>query len=134
MQQWDEMLSRVNQENSFMRHNGIRAVSVSTEQAVTETEVDERSLNPYRIAHGGLYFTMMDIAAGMAARADGRRYVTLNCSTNFHKPAQPGTALRAVGRVTQRSRGVCVVEAEVRGTADQLLYASGSFCMYCTER
>ena len=117
-----------------MRHNGIRAVSVSMEQAATEAEVTEHLLNPYRLAHGGLYFSMMDIAAGMAARADGRRYVTLNCSTNFHKPAVSGMVLRAVGHVTQRSRGVCVVQAEVRGSADDLLYASGTFCMHCIER
>lgn len=133
MQQYEEMLARVNQDNSFMRHNGIRAVSISLEGAETEVEVGEDLLNPYRLAHGGLYFTMMDIASGIAARADGRRYVTLSSSTNFHKSAMAGTFLRAVSRVVQRSRGVCVVQAEVRD-ASGILYASGTFCMYCTDR
>lgn len=132
-QQYEEMLARVNQDNSFMRHNGIRAVAVSLKEAETEAKVSEEMLNPYRLAHGGLYFTMMDIASGVAARADGRRYVTLNCSTSFHKSAVEGMVLRAVGRVVQRSRAVCVVQAEVRDTAG-VLYASGSFCMYCTDR
>lgn len=127
-----DLLEHANATNSFMRHNGIQAIAVSLDKGVTEAVVEPHLLNPNGQAHGGLYFTLMDTAAGLVARADGRRYVTLNCTTSFHRPALSGR-LRAVGRVTQRTRGICVVQAEVRDDAETL-YASGIFTMYCLDR
>lgn len=132
MSQSDELLERISQGNYFMHHNGIKAVFADLERGVTEAEVLPHLLNPNGQAHGGLYFAMMDTAAGLAARADGRRYVTLNCSTSFHKSALSGL-LRATGRVTQRTRSICVVQTETRDDAGTL-YASGTFTMYCLDR
>ena len=55
----------------------------------------ENHLNPYGIVHGGLLFTMMDVAGGYAARTldsgETIRCVTQNASTVFLHPGKPGT-------------------------------------------
>ena len=65
----------------------------------------ENHLNPYGIVHGGLLFTMMDVAGGYAARTldsgETIRCVTQNASTVFLHPGKPGT-LTAEGDVIRR--------------------------------
>ena len=65
----------------------------------------ENHLNPYGIVHGGLLFTMMDVAGGYAARTldsgETIRCVTQNASTVFLHPGKPGM-LTAEGDVIRR--------------------------------
>ena len=79
--------------NGFIRHNGIRIVSVDEERSVLEAEITDNSV------HGGFLYTMADTAAGAFARIKyGRRNVTLNGSMNYLRPTTHSRTLTAVGR------------------------------------
>ena len=70
--------------NGFIRHNGIRIVSVDEERSVLEAEITDNSRNVWGSVHGGFLYTMADTAAGAFARIKyGRRNVTLNGSMNW---------------------------------------------------
>lgn len=70
--------------NGFIRHNGIRIVSVDEERSVLEAEITDNSRNVWGSVHGGFLYTMADTAAGAFARIRyGRRNVTLNGSMNY---------------------------------------------------
>lgn len=116
-------------ETDFLQHNGIRIVEATPDHTQVDAQITEQSQNIYGIVHGGLYFTMMDSAAGVTARLDGRRYVTLDSTTHFYKSASHGS-LHATAKVIRRGRTVCVVGAEVHGDSGELL-ADGSFSMFC---
>ncbi len=116
-------------ETDFLKHNGIHIIEATPDHTLVEAQITEQSQNIYGIVHGGVYFTMMDSAAGVTARLDGRRYVTLDASTHFYKSASSGL-LHATAQVVRRGRTVCVVSAEVHNDAGTLL-ADGSFSMFC---
>ena len=70
--------------NGFIRHNGIRIVSVDEERSVLEAEIT---------------YTVAATAAGAFARIRyGRRNVTLNGSMNYLRPTTHSKTLTAVGR------------------------------------
>lgn len=115
--------------NEFMKHNGVSVVAVTSDTAKTTLTVAPQSLNPYGIVHGGALFTLMDVAAGVAARADGRRYVTLDSSVHFLKSVGRGL-LYGTASVVHRGRSVCVVDTEVTAQEGVLL-CRGSFTMFC---
>ena len=50
--------------NGFIRHNGIRIVSVDEERSVLEAEITDNSRNVWGSVHGGFLYTMADTAAG----------------------------------------------------------------------
>lgn len=85
--------------NGFIRHNGIRIVSVDEERSVLEAEITDNSRNVWDSVHGGFLYTMADTAAGAFARIRyGRRNVTLNGSMNYLRPTTHSKTLTAVGR------------------------------------
>ena len=96
--------------NGFIRHNGIRIVSVDEERSVLEAEITDNSRNVWGSIHGGFLYTMADTAAGAFARIRyGRRNVTLNGSMNYLRPTK--MCIRDRHRAPQSrpapARGVC---------------------------
>ncbi len=84
--------------------------------------------NLYHVAHGGAMASVADTAMGVACASLGRRVVTLELNMNFIKSAEPGTQVRALGRVIHNGRSTLVVECDVLGEADSvLLKARGTF-------
>lgn len=121
----------ISEHNEFMKHNGIQIVQIFADTAVTRLIVGAKTLNPYGMVHGGALFTLMDVAAGVAARTDHRRYVTLSSDLHFCKSARQGV-LQATAKVIHRGRTICLVDAQVTG-AGGLVLSRGSFTMFCVD-
>lgn len=92
----------------------------------------ENHLNPYGTVHGGLLFTMMDVAGGFAARTldsgETVRCVTQNASTVFLRPGVPGT-VTAEGDVIRRGGRIIVATVCVYD-AERNLLTKGEFTYY----
>lgn len=87
------------------------------------------TLNPMRGVHGGWYGTLLDSALGCAVMTKvprGSIYTTLEYKINITRAIPIGTLVRAVARVDHAGRTTAVAIGEIRGTADNKLYATGS--------
>lgn len=122
----------INSRNEFMNHNNIKVVSVTDNYAQVELEINSKSLNPYGIVHGGAYYTMADCAAGMLARTDGRKYLTLNSSINYIKSVSSGK-IKAVSNIEHRGSSTCVVSVKITNENEDLL-AKATFTMFCVGK
>lgn len=120
------------EKNEFMNYNHIHLKEIAPERVVTELTVVKESLNPYGIIHGGALYTMGDCAAGIAARSDGRRYVTLSSSFNFLRSGQMGDTIQAAGTIRHRGRTTCLVDVDITDTMGRLL-ANGSYTFFCID-
>jgi acyl-CoA thioesterase len=116
--------------NAFMQYNHIRLGQVEPDRVTMELTVEEEHLNPYGFIHGGALFTMADNACGMAARTDGRQYVTQSSAFTFLHSGVLGDTICMEGKVRRRGKTTCFVEANATNQAGELL-ASGSFTFYC---
>ena len=95
VENYQEMLQ--NESNGFIRHNGIRIISVDEEKSVLKAEVTDLSRNVWGGVHGGFLYTMADTAAGAFARIKyGRRNVTLSGSINYLRSAAHAKMLTAI--------------------------------------
>ena len=77
-------------------------------------------------------FGALICAAGMAARGDGRLYVTQSAHMNFIRNRKEGT-LYARAKVVNRGRTVVIVRVEIVDEKDCLL-AEGTMDMFCVEK
>lgn len=85
--------------------------------------------NPMGGVHGGWYGTILDSALGCAVMTTvprGRFYTTLEYKVNVTRALPVGTEAEALSWVTHAGRTTAVASAELRGVADQTLYATGS--------
>ena len=114
--------------NNYMTNNDIEVVDSGIDFATTRVEFSEKLTNYYGYFHGGLYFSMADSAAGIAARSNGSNYVTLNANINFMVAVKSGH-IYAKARVISRTSKICLVEVNIFDYHYRL-FNSGTYTMY----
>ena len=87
VENYQEMLS--SEHSGFIRHNGIRVVSVDEEKSVLTADVTPENSNIWGGVHGGDAFARINY---------GQHNVTLNGSINYLRSTVQSKALTAVGR------------------------------------
>lgn len=84
--------------------------------------------NAAGVIQGGILTAMLDSALGQALRAalgPDERFVTLEVSTRFLRPARPGRIV-AEARVIRRGRSTAVIQAEIWSPEGDLLAVATS--------
>lgn len=78
----DKMLA----EDKFSEWLGIKAILVEQGHCILKMKVRDEMVNGFRIAHGGIAFSLADSALAFASNAYGRLSVALECSISFAIP------------------------------------------------
>lgn len=112
---------------------GISVNRLGNGYAEASLKVDEKTLNPMGMAHGGTVFTLCDVAAGSAAAARGIMAVTLDSSIDYYKSAPRGDVITAVATERKRGKNVSVFHVEVCNQNDVRI-AEARFNMYYTQK
>lgn len=119
--------------NGFIRHNGIRIVSVDEEKSVLKAEVTDAARNVWGNVHGGFLYTMADTAAGALIRLKyGRRNVTLDGSISYLRPTAGVKELTAVGREVKVGAHIGFLEVELKSETG-VLVARAQINMYLLD-
>ena len=115
----------------FLDEIGIELVSMGNGKAEISLLLEERHLNSWHVAHGGVVLTMLDVAMSMAGRSldpQARAGVTVEMKTTFMQPAgEAGCRIIATGWVMHRSTTLVFCEAEVRTVSGFAAKALGTF-------
>ncbi len=121
-----------NEHDMFSINSGMKLVELREEYAKVELTISENSLNFMGSIHGGLLYTMADVAAGAAMAFCGKQVVTLNASTEYIKPAISGKVI-AEGKVIAHGKTIGRCEVEVQGE-DGTLYSKSHITMFITNK
>ncbi|MBI3350793.1 MAG: PaaI family thioesterase [Burkholderiales bacterium] len=117
----------------FVQQLGFTLHAIGDGEAELRLTVSEQHLNSWRVAHGGVVMTLLDVAMAHAARSVNRHLpdlgpgvVTVEMKTSFMRPGEG--ELRAVGRLLHRSTTMAFCEGSVFGADDKLCaHATGTF-------
>ena len=71
----DEINKMFSEQKGFISNNNIKVEEVKENYAKLSSTIEEKSLNPYGIVHGGLLFGLADTAMGIAAKTTGQNAV-----------------------------------------------------------
>lgn len=78
-------------ESPFVDMLGVQLVTAKDGKSEILLPLDERHMNTWSIAHGGVTMTLADVALAMAARSltdDGVGVVTVEMKVNFMQPGR----------------------------------------------
>lgn len=92
-----EVLRRYFARDLFARHVGIELIDAHNGYAKASLAVREHHLNGVRRVHGGVIFTLADLAFAAASNSRGRVAVAINASVQFLR-APRGSVLFAEAR------------------------------------
>ena len=102
----------------FIEYNNIEVLD--DENLSVKVNITENTLNPFKIVHGGLIFTLGDTVMGIMCQKLGRKAVTLDSSINFLSPGV-GKYLIATCKVLKNGKKTCVLEAEIKNDEGKLV-------------
>ena len=117
--------------NQFAKYNGVKVTGMTADHSEAELVIRDSSLNPYGTVHGGALFTLCDVCSGVAARSDGRKYVTEHADISFLRAASGGK-LMAKGEAIHRGRTRCVIDVKVYDEQERLI-CIGTFSFFHVE-
>ena len=116
----------------FDIHNHIRIVDVDDGWAKVELEIHPESLNRWGIPHGGILFTLSDVACGMSiltVRAEA--CVTVNGTIDCINAGPTSGKLTAIGKVRKVGGKMAFCDSEIFDDSGKLITA-GHTVMYFT--
>lgn len=91
----EKLLGLFKRRDRFAQHNNIEVLDVKDGWAKAQVRLTDDHLNGISIAHGGILFSLADVAFGLAANSHGRTAVTLNANISFFNPSVSGQLITA---------------------------------------
>ena len=107
---------------------GVETVGLGPGRAVVRLEISEKNLNPYEMAHGAVFCTLIDTAMGAVLRTLHIFAVTVELQTGYVREARVGDVLTASGELISEGKTIVRARAEVKNQRGELVaYGHGSF-------
>ena len=123
----EEIIKYFNETKGFSKHNKIILDSIEDGKVFLSCKLDENSLNPLNIAHGGLIFGIGDNACGILAFMTGTKAVTINSDINYLRPCQ-GKYIKCIAYPVKEGEKIGTYKAEIYNDKEEL--ASIMTCTY----
>lgn len=114
------MIDYLNTVEDYNFHNGMKLIDLRDNYAACKVMLTQESMNPQGIAHGGIIFSLCDLAAGYAVMSDDRQPVTQQGNINFFRPGV-GEYLFCEAEPIKVGKNVSVVESKVYDDQNHLI-------------
>lgn len=115
----------------FLTDLGVEFLGMGDGRAQIALALSERHMNSWRVTHGGVIMTLLDVVMSLAGRSldpESRAGVTIEMKTSFLQPAgSPGSRLIASGHAFHRSTTMVFCEAELHDNDKLVAKAMGTF-------
>ena len=127
----EKYIEYFNRHDMFSITKGMKLVELRENYSKVEMTIDENSMNYMGTMHGGLLYTMADVAAGTAIVCGGKQGVTLSAYTDYIKAALKGKVI-AEGWVNAVGNKICRCDVSVHAE-DGTVYSKSSITMFITN-
>ena len=118
----------------FDVHNHVKIVAVDDGWAQVEVEIHPETLNRWGTPHGGILFTLSDVACGMAILTTGMEAcVTVSGTIDCVNAGPASGKLIATGRVQKAGGKLVFCDSEIRDETGKLI-TTGHTVMYFTGK
>lgn len=113
MMDFEKLREVRNNNNPFAEMLGITLTEIREGSAVAEMSIRHEYTNPVGSSHGGVLFTIADVAAGAAAASFGNYAVTVSSEYHFLNSAKEGSVVRAAAETIKGGKNIIVLRATV---------------------
>ncbi len=123
---YTDIMNLRNETNPYALEQGIYVTALSEGCATVSVNIQDYMKNPAGSTHGGLLYTLCDVATAAAGASYGYHVTTVDCSFYFLRAAINVPELFAEAREIKHGRRVMVFEADVKDR-EGTLYCRGIF-------
>jgi acyl-CoA thioesterase len=108
------------EKDSFANLCGIELIEAFNGCAKAKLDLREHHLNAMKMPHGGLLFTLADLAFAAAVHSRGRAAVALNCTISYMKVSF-GNVLYAQAKEVSRNNRTALYSVTVVDESDEIV-------------
>ncbi len=115
------MIELIRERDRFAKLLGIEIVSAGEGKAVTRLVIRDEHLNAMDMVHGGVIFSLADLAFALACNSRGVPAVGLSTTINYVKAGKKGNTLTADAREVTLGKKVANYLIEIRDETGEIL-------------
>lgn len=123
---FQKVIDEINATNAFGNYLGIKIDQVSAGYAKVMVDIQPQFTNPYNTIHGGVLYTVADMAGGTAAYSYGQPVVTVDSNFHFLNAGRNVSRLIGIGKEKRNGKSLCVIDVDIMDQDDNIL-CSGTF-------
>ena len=122
--------------DTFSYENGVRAISIEDGVSLVTAPINPHTVNRWGKPHGGLLFTLADVACGVLLTYTLREAtVTVSTTIDFMSTTSDGAKeLRANGRIEKRGGKMAFCSCTVRDDTGKLIARTSSTWMLTGQK
>jgi len=109
-----EIVQKMMDLDAFSQWLGVRVLSVSAGECSIEMTVREEMVNGFRVAHGGITYSLADSALAFASNSRGQHALSIETAVSHTSPVSPGDHLVATARELQCGQRLARYEVTVQ--------------------
>ncbi|WP_027366239.1 hydroxyphenylacetyl-CoA thioesterase PaaI [Desulfotruncus alcoholivorax] len=117
----DEELKERIKDDPYPNHLGVKIIELVPGYSKVSLKIEEHMTNMHKITHGGVVFTLADVALGTASNSRGQRAVAINVNINFIKASKVGDILIATAREEHLGRRTASYRVTVEDEQGKLI-------------
>ncbi len=117
----NKVIDQMYNNDAFSLWLGIERIQESKGYCKLQMTVREEMLNGFKIAHGGITFSLADSALAFASNSYGKHSVSIDCVINHLKPVKLDDTLIAEAKEQSRSKHLGVYEVSVKNQREELV-------------
>mgnify|MGYP004530229273 FL=1 len=127
---YNKLMAFGNDCEPFLTHNYMRTTDLDDGTATVTLSMHTESLNRWGGAHGGILFSLCDVAMGMAIMTLRQEMVvTVNATIDYLAAAAAGSTLTAVGKVDRLGGKLAFCSAETTDETGKVIVRA--HCVMC---
>ena len=115
--------------NKFGNYLGVKISEIKIAYAKCELAIREDFMNPHGTVHGGVIFTLADIAAGTAASTYGQACTTLDAHIQFLAAAKKSHVLYCEANEIKHGKTISVYETRMTDETGKLI-STGTYTFF----
>ncbi len=121
MKSAQEVVKTMYDGDAFSQWLGIAVEAVDPGYCKLSMTIREEMTNGFKIAHGGISYSLADSALAFASNGHGSHALSIETSISHLKPAKAGTKIWAEATEIRKSRSVGIYEVRVFTDNEELI-------------
>lgn len=116
-----EIVNHMLENDAFSQWLGIELIEVQEGKCVLRCTLNNEMLNGYKIAHGGIIFSIADSAIAFTSASYGRIAVAIDHSISFINKAISGDILTVKAKTISMGFKTGVIGVEIKNNEDEFI-------------
>lgn len=114
-------IDRMLKNDAFSIWLGINVLEIKNGYCIAEMTVRDEMTNGFKIAHGGITYSLADSAFAFASNSQGKHAVSLETSISHLKKVESGDILTAVAKEINLTRKTGLYQIEIHNQNQELV-------------